>query len=271
MLRPPKIVNTKCEENKDMLHYIKDLFGIPDERERVYGIDRFNHCSTICMSGGYLYLAWYGGERECHKTQKVFVRHKDSIIPLPNGTGNPVLFNYNGKPHLLYSIFTRDDVPPVAKWKYCDLEVRNLVDRTSIKISDSDAHLLGRCRPVRFRGRNFSHSFKQCELYISDDAINWDGPHNTNIPNINHSVCFVKAWGRPLIIWNDVSTPKRNNLSIGEFDSDYLVVDYINRIESRNSSYPTALYYGGLLYISYTRNGKIVLKSYNKSALEIGK
>lgn len=136
----------------------------------------------MLSTNNILLLAYYTGEYECAKNQRVVLTNKDKTVDLGCGTGNPVLFrDINGNNFILYSKFVhhagiRDRV---MKWMYCDLFVNKILNAETLelskpeRISISKNNLLGRCQPVNYNGKTVLPLYDElngtCVLYAGSD------------------------------------------------------------------------------------------------------
>lgn len=140
---------------------------VPNQTLELIGAN-FNHCSTISPYKEGVLVAWYGGTQECHDDQSVFLLYIDkdgtsTPLQLEPKTGNPVLWTENNRVYLLWSRFEESEkIKRIAdRWKYCSLWMRELeLNGTDLQFTGNIAfikskHLLGRCRPVQFKGKTY--------------------------------------------------------------------------------------------------------------------
>lgn len=144
----------------------------------------FNHCSSVCHFNDGIMVAYYAGDNECADNQNVyltFIRHQKEIdkIRMGNGTGNPVLWIEQNTIVMLYSKFEEGMYHDrlADKWKDCSLWVQaftfsnDKIYFSSIphRISSSDCHLLGRCKPLI--SRNSEDSTDSIILPLYDELL----------------------------------------------------------------------------------------------------
>ncbi len=151
--------------------------------------EKFNHCSTICPYRDGVIIAWYSGMMECSDDQSVYLLFigKDTTsrpLKLKDGTGNPVIWQENGKTYLLWSRFEHNN--KIAKltdlWKYCSLwmtEIDLVGDELQLIgeiVSFKEPHLLGRCRPIQFADKIILPLYdevNQCGIIMAGTALDF--------------------------------------------------------------------------------------------------
>ena len=112
----------------------------------------------------------------------------------------------------------------------------------------------------RALSRNFNSPIKQAILNKSVDGASWDAGIQTDIRNINSSLCITTWRGHQFIIWNDSNTAYRTNLTLGLVaDNGITPIAKINRYYG---SYPSACVIDDKLYYAYTNNNKRISYGY---------
>lgn len=137
----------------------KHIFAV-DECSSI-GVSAFNHCSSLCPHNNGVLLAWYAGSGECKNDQSVYVTYLSGSkgltpIRIGNKTGNPILWNENGKTWLLWSKF--EDIKPIRnlahRWRYCSLWIQEVKFNGEIELSqptritEATQNLLARTNPI---------------------------------------------------------------------------------------------------------------------------
>lgn len=142
--------------------------------------EEMHHCATVVSTPIGPVVAGYVGQ-ECTDDQRVFIWHNDKHITLESKTGNPVLWEENGKLLLLYSIFRDKDylgntpANPVQRWMYCDNYVVDIMISPSTialgepQLVENGFGLLGRCTPIKVDGVTLVPMYRernpQCEIW----------------------------------------------------------------------------------------------------------
>ena len=148
--------------------------------------NEMHHCSSIAQTNDGRYVLTFYIGKECTDQQRVVVALFDkdkkliTHIELESKTGNPIVWNENGRIMIIYSIFTDKDVDgteldlsskPVLRWKYCDnYAAEVLVSDDSIKVINptliNDAHgQLARCQPIDVNGTTLIPMYREKDPY----------------------------------------------------------------------------------------------------------
>lgn len=108
--------------------------------------------------------------------------------------------------------------------------------------------------------RNFRSTNRFARSSISlDGGRTWSDPMASRFPNTNSSVHAMNINNNTYIIWNNTTTVRRKNLTLGTvvYNSGGLGYKIIDGI-SVDGSYPSMCQtYGGKLVFTYTKNGVI--------------
>lgn len=148
-----------------------------------------HHCSSITFGNtpepAYI-IAFYHGQ-ECRDNQRVSVYVNGHHVDLEPKTGNPIVWNENGKVMILYSKFTdadKDGNPvkmnrgPVERWQYCEnylaeVTYTNKIELKNIRKIDDAFGLLARCQPVKVDGKTLIPLYREkdpiCEIWEYDN------------------------------------------------------------------------------------------------------
>lgn len=142
--------------------------------------DNLHHCSSITAIDDYFVLCFYEGS-ECTNDQKVVIilydnnfKELDRLIK-PNRTGNPIIWNEDGRLMMIYSYFSDTDEngnlvkirQPVKRWMYCDNYLSELkINNDSLEcIKDDliyDMHgQLTRCSPIKLNDKTLIPTYRE--------------------------------------------------------------------------------------------------------------
>lgn len=159
-----------------------------------------HHCSSIAFGNvSSMYsdtiIACYHG-RECTDHQRVHVyvynqtKSTKYHLDLEPKTGNPIVWNQDGKVFIFYSRFAdinKDGNPvemkrgPVERWQYCEnflaelaMEDEKLKLKNVEKIDDAFG-LLARCQPITINGKTLIPLYREkdpiCEIWEYDNGL----------------------------------------------------------------------------------------------------
>ena len=219
------------------MQHLTSILGHPDYS--------FNHCSSIVISSkSDPIIVGYCGQ-ECTDEQRVFIYFNEKYITFAPKTGNPIIWKYRTKIHILYSRYEDVDgnglrpLNPVERWKFCsnhhiELEEKELLNRLkhfpdtiekeSTEISDMFG-LLARCQPVEFKGECLIPMYREkdpiCQLWSlsSDDHLIFKSSFG-EIPadvagnmSVNSSLGYGAAIQPTLETSNDKLTAYMRNVS----------------------------------------------------------
>ncbi len=105
---------------------------------------------------------------------------------------------------------------------------------------------------VHALARNFRSTNKKAQYVCSSDINNWSQPVDTNIYNVNNSLCVV-SWGRSeIIIWNNGLS--RARLTLGLLNKDYsnLSAFPIIVVGVSYGAYPSCTIINNQLHLTFT-------------------
>jgi hypothetical protein len=171
------------------MRHLTSILGHPDYN--------FNHCASIVIpSKSDPIIVGYCGQ-ECTDEQRVFIYFNEKYITFAPKTGNPIIWKYGTKIHILYSRYEDEDssglqpLTPVERWKFCSnhhiqLEENELIKRlkyfpdTIEKESKEIPEMFGllaRCQPVEFNNECLIPMYREkdpiCHIWTlsSDDHL----------------------------------------------------------------------------------------------------
>ena len=145
--------------------------------------DEFHHCASVVDTTLGPVIVGYVGQ-ECTDLQRVFVWHNGNTIQLETKTGNPIVWEQNGRLLMMYSLYKDIDssgntpINPVQRWMYCDNYIVGIVISPhflSVGIPElipGGFGLLARCTPTVVDGVTLLPLYRemhpQCEIWEDD-------------------------------------------------------------------------------------------------------
>lgn len=102
-------------------------------------------------------------------------------------------------------------------------------------------------------GRNFRTHRNKAQHTQSSDGVIWQQPIDTDIFNVNNSLCVVNWRNSEAIVWNDTTSRYRDKLTLGLLKNyNCLEVIPVSVIGERYGAYPFCAVDGDRIHITFT-------------------